>query len=80
VRCNALKDNKIQVLSAWQRRQAKTAKELNIKHLHSTTYEKLPEIPGKKQALHRDHGGGVECVAGVCDHFYLLCQTADGCM
>ena len=43
-------------------------------------YEKLPEIPGKKQAVHRDYGGGVERVAGVRDHFYLLCQTADGCM
>ena len=51
----------------------KTAKELNIKDLHSTTYEKLPEIPGKKQALHRDHGGGVECVAGVRDIHGDIC-------
>ena len=31
----------------------KTAKELNIKDLHSTTYEKLPEIFKPKQAVHR---------------------------
>ena len=34
--------------------------------------EKLPEIPGKKQTLHRNHGGGVERVTGVCDHNVLL--------
>ena len=55
------------------KKAGKTAKELNIKHLHSTTYEKLSEIPGKKQTLHRDYGGGVECVAGVCGIYGDIC-------
>ena len=41
--------------------------------------EKLPEISGKKQAVHRDHGGVIERVAGVRDHYVLLRMAEHEC-
>ena len=37
-----------------------------------TQNEKLLKIPVQKQAIYRDHGGGIERRAGVRDHNVLL--------
>ena len=34
--------------------------------------EKLPEIPLEEQEIHCHSGGGIERVAGLCDHTYKL--------
>ena len=41
--------------------------------------EKLYTILRKKQAIHSDHGGGTERLAGVCDHHELLCMAESEC-
>ena len=41
-------------------------------HAIQKNNEKLPEIPGEKQAVYCYHGGGVERCVGVRDHHVLL--------
>ena len=62
--------------------QASPLKVLKTRHEGATQNnrdEKLPEIPWKKQAVYRDHGGGAQRCAGLRAAYRHICLAAVFC-